>query len=280
MQLNPYIVVPLVTWLIAQWLKFSIAAFKEDINFRYLYASGGMPSVHSAVVTSLFLTALFREGSQSPLVGITAVFAAIVIYDSLGVRRSTGEQAVVLNAIVEGLESQKVSFASNVAKVREVLGHQPREVFWGIVTGAVIAFFGSLSHVSQQLSFFAVTPKGLELVAYGAVLVLALIALVTVMIRYGKRFDKAGKAAGKVLIWAALATAITGFGIVLAQYEKVSIIGSRWPVYVTYLVLIWLGYYVVRTIRQLPGEIHDATRDRKRTWLNRERAKEKKKRRR
>jgi len=50
---NPYIVVPLATWAITQVAKFAIAAIKGRIDFRYLYASGGMPSVHSAVVSSL-----------------------------------------------------------------------------------------------------------------------------------------------------------------------------------------------------------------------------------
>lgn len=91
MAYNPYIIVPFATWAVAQISKFAIAAFRGRIDFRYLYASGGMPSVHSAVVCSLAMTALLVDGVGSHLFGFTAIFAAIVMYDSFGVRRSAGE---------------------------------------------------------------------------------------------------------------------------------------------------------------------------------------------
>jgi len=55
---NRYLVVPLVVWAVAQFLKFIIAAFRGRVDFRYLYGSGGMPSVHAAVVTALAITRL------------------------------------------------------------------------------------------------------------------------------------------------------------------------------------------------------------------------------
>jgi uncharacterized protein len=76
---NPYIIIPFASWAVAQIAKFAIAAFKGKIDFRYLYASGGMPSVHSAVVCSLAVTALLVDGVGSHLFGFTLIFAAVVI---------------------------------------------------------------------------------------------------------------------------------------------------------------------------------------------------------
>lgn len=278
MTVNLYIIVPLVAWFIAQWIKFSIAAFKDDINFRYLYASGGMPSVHSAVVTSMFVTTLLQQGSASPLTGITAVVAAIVIYDSLGVRRSTGEQAIVLNALVDGLEEHKITFNNNVSRVREVLGHQPKEVFWGIVLGAVVAVLGSLDKLTRQFKFLAATPKGNELYGYVALLVLALVAVVSMLVVYAKRWKKAESQSSRLLAWLTAAAIIVGLFIGLAQYENVAVVGARWVLYVVLALIALMFSYVVRAVLALPPTKDQVVAvDRKSRWLQKSKQKKRKK---
>jgi hypothetical protein len=277
MQVNPYIFIPLIAWLLAQWIKFSIQAFKGEIDFRYLYASGGMPSVHSAVVTSLFVTTWIGEGSMSPLFGITAILAAIVIYDSLGVRRSTGEQAIVLNALVDGLEEQKIAFNSNVTKVREVLGHKPKEVFWGVVLGATVAVIGNLEKLSKQFDFLAAIPKGAELYGYIAILFVALVAVVGIIVAYGKRWSKAESQSGKLVAWLSIAAILGGFFICLAAYEAVTVLGSRWPIYLLLIILAGMIYYVVKTVISLPPAKKTEVEDRKSRWLEKDRKKKRKK---
>lgn len=277
MRLNAYIVIPIVSWLLAQWIKFSIQAFKGELNFRYLYASGGMPSVHSAVVSSLFVTTWIGEGSMSPLFGITAILAAIVVYDSLGVRRSTGEQAIVLNALVDGLEEQKIAFNNNVTKVREVLGHQPKEVFWGVVLGAAVAGIGNLEKLSKQIDFFTTIPKGNELYGYIAILFITLIAVIGILLAYGKRWSKNDKGSGKLVAWLSIAAILGGFFICLAAYEAVAVLGSRWPIYLLLALLAYMIYYVVKTVRTLPPAKEVVVEDRKSRWLEKERKKKRKK---
>lgn len=277
MSVNSYIAIPVIAWLLAQWIKFSIQAFKGDINFHYLYASGGMPSVHSAVVTSLFVTTWINEGSMSPLFGIVGVVSAIVIYDSLGVRRSTGEQAIVLNALVYGLEEHKITFANNVTKVREVLGHKPREVFWGVVLGAIVAILGNLEKLDKQISFFTAIPKHNELYGYIAVLGLALIGVVYILIKYAKRWSKAESQSGKLLAWLTIATILGGFFIALAAYEAVAVLGSRWPIYALLGLLAFMIYYVVKTVRSLPPAGKVVIEDRKTHWLEKDKQKKRKK---
>lgn len=277
MQVNPYIFIPLVAWLLAQWIKFSIQAFKGEIDFRYLYASGGMPSVHSAVVTSLFVTIWIGEGNMSPLFGITAILAAIVIYDSLGVRRSTGEQAIVLNALVDGLEEQKIAFNSNVTKVREVLGHKPKEVFWGVVLGVLVAILGSLEKLSKQFDFLATIPKGTELYGYVAILFVALVIVVSMLLAYGKRWSGSEHQTGKLVAWLSIAAILGGFFILLAAHEAVAVLGSRWPIYLLFILLAGMIYYIVKTVHNLPSAQKVEVDNRKSRWLEKEKKKKRKK---
>jgi len=277
MQVNPYIFIPIVAWLLAQWIKFSIQAFKGEINFRYLYASGGMPSVHSAVVTSLFVTTWIGQGSMSPLFGVTAILAAIVIYDSLGVRRSTGEQAIVLNALVDGLEEQKIAFNNNVTKVREVLGHQPAEVFWGVVLGALVAVIGNLESLKEQFSFLAAIPKGNELYAYMAVLFVALVAVVGMLMIYGKRWAKPESQSVKLVAWLSIAAVLGGLFMTLAAYEAVAVLGSRWALYLLFLILGYMIYYVAKSLKSLPVIAKMSVEDSKTRWLEKSKKKRRKK---
>ncbi len=277
MDFNPYIAIPLVAWFLAQWIKFSLAAFKDDFNFRYLYASGGMPSVHSAVVTSLFVTTWILQGSKSPLAGITAILAAIVIYDSLGVRRSTGEQAIVLNALVDGLEEHKITFNNNVTKVREVLGHKPKEVFWGMVLGGLVAAVANLEKLDKQIDFLAAIPKGNELYGYVAVLGLLFVGVSAIIVAYRKRWTKTEGQTGKLLAWLTIAAILGGFFILLAAYEAVAVLGSRWPIYVLFALLAGMIFYMVRSLRQLPAVSKNDTADSKARWLEKSKKKKRKK---
>ena len=277
MEVNPYIFVPVIAWLLAQWIKFSIQAFKGEINFRYLYASGGMPSVHSAVVTALFVTTWLGQGSMSPLFGITAILAGIVIYDSLGVRRSTGEQAIVLNALVDGLEEQIIAFNNNVTKVREVLGHKPKEVFWGVALGAIVAVLGNFEKLDKQASFLTAIPKGTELYSYIAVLMLVLVFVAGVLLKYGKRWAAAKNQSGKLVAWLTVIAVVGGLFIALAAYEAVAVLGSRWPMYALFVLLAYMIYYIVRTVATLPPAEQLVVNDRKTRWLEKSKKKKRKK---
>lgn len=123
-------VVALVAWLLAHVIKFCLEAFRGNVNFRSLYKSGGMPSGHASTVTAVAVAALMLEGLQSPVFGLAAVLAAIVIYDTLGVRRSSGEQSLAINKMIKK--------AGDTQSVKEVLGHSPKEVLVGMVLGALV----------------------------------------------------------------------------------------------------------------------------------------------
>lgn len=274
---NPYIYIPLLAWIVAQWIKFTIAAFKGDINLQYLYVSGGMPSAHSAVVCSLFVTTWLLAGSMSPLVGITGIIAAIVMYDSLGVRRSTGEQAIVLNELVENLEDNNIRFATPVGKVRQVLGHQPGEVFWGALLGVVIAVVAGSSHLAKQAKWLTAVPTQAEQLGHVLALVAVLIGLSGIVIATRKRWKKAASQSGHLLLWLAIATTLAGLFIGLAEYEAISVIGARWVMYVVYAVLALMIWQIMKQLKQLPSPTVKTDQDtgRKDRWLKKQKTKKK-----
>lgn len=129
--LSPYIVAGVAAWTLAQGIKILLARLKKTGSWRNLYLSGGMPSAHSATVTAVLLVVGVTDGVQSALFGITLLFSAIVIYDAVKLRRSSGEQG---NAIVALIKEQK----SKVSLPRVALGHTPLEVLVGILLGIIV----------------------------------------------------------------------------------------------------------------------------------------------
>ena len=68
-------------------------------------------------------------------------FAFIVMYDAMGVRRETGEQAKVLNEIVsQWFEmGNKLQTMDPMEQFKEFVGHTPLQVLIGAILGSGIA---------------------------------------------------------------------------------------------------------------------------------------------
>ncbi|KQC13911.1 MAG: hypothetical protein APR63_06940 [Desulfuromonas sp. SDB] len=110
--------------------------FSLGKNLQRITEPGGMPSSHSASVTTLFLLTGFWFGFKSPFFGIALFFGLIVIYDAAGVRRAVGKQATLLNIIIEEFE---ITGHPKSGRFRELIGHTPFEVFVGAIIGALLA---------------------------------------------------------------------------------------------------------------------------------------------
>ena len=95
---NYILSVALTSWLVAQVLKTIINFIMiGKFDIERMWGAGGMPSAHSATVCSMTIACGRYVGVHSPTFAIALVLAAIVMYDAMGVRRETGEQAKVLN---------------------------------------------------------------------------------------------------------------------------------------------------------------------------------------
>lgn len=139
MQEYKYIVVPFALWFFIQLFKviYDLVTTKK-FNFKRIMGAGGMPSSHSAVVTSLATMIGKNYGINSPIFALSLIFAFVVMYDATGVRRAAGKQAKLLNKLIEtpGLTTLQVS-----EKLVEVLGHTPLQVFVGAFIGIVVGLF-------------------------------------------------------------------------------------------------------------------------------------------
>ncbi|MBR3791750.1 MAG: divergent PAP2 family protein [Clostridia bacterium] len=135
---NSVIFTAILGWFIAQSLKVILVFLKhKKLDFRRFIGSGGMPSSHSSTVMALSTAIGLTEGFLSNMYAVSLVLALIVMYDAAGVRRAAGQQARILNKIVE--EWGKSSFSDTEKKLKELLGHTPVEVLSGAVLGILIA---------------------------------------------------------------------------------------------------------------------------------------------
>ena len=131
--LSPYIIAGLLGWLVAQVSKYVVASVKTRslASLRQLYFSGNMPSAHSATVVALLTVIGFKDGVSSGLFGLAAIFTAVVLYDAVMVRRSSGEQGESLTHLIKEQNS-------SVRLPRVAKGHTPLEVVVGSVVGLVV----------------------------------------------------------------------------------------------------------------------------------------------
>ena len=135
---SPYLVSIIAAWVVAQLLKVVIKLVTSGkLKADLLYSSGGMPSSHSASVVALATVIYCVEGGDSAIFGLSVLFAAIVMYDAVMVRRSSGEQGVAIKSLIK---EQK----SNMKLGRIAKGNTPIEVLAGAILGlfmGILVFF-------------------------------------------------------------------------------------------------------------------------------------------
>lgn len=108
----------------------------KRVDFRIFVSTGGMPSAHSSLVSGLAASVGLQSGFGSPVFAVAAIFASVVMFDAQSVRRAAGEQAQVLNQIVDELFSKHTL---SEKKLVELLGHTRLEVLFGMLTGIGVA---------------------------------------------------------------------------------------------------------------------------------------------
>ena len=132
-----YIIAALGGGAIAQILKVIISySRKNRLRWRDFITSGGMPSSHTALITSVALVIGLNQGFDSALFGLAATLWAIVVYDSIGVRRATGENSRILQNI-----SRQLKLGNQRTALFLALGHTPYQVLSGFVLGLSWGFF-------------------------------------------------------------------------------------------------------------------------------------------
>jgi putative membrane protein len=133
---NKVLMIPLMVLLITQVFKTIYFSIKnKKIDLFTLITTGGLPSSHSALVSSLSTVVAKVNGITSTEFAITVILAMIVMYDASGIRKAAGEHAKILN---EMLEEKEYYNSKEYKKLKELLGHTKLEVFIGFLTGIIL----------------------------------------------------------------------------------------------------------------------------------------------
>src|SRR5262245_12629066 len=122
-----YVVAPFMGWFIAGGLKFTINCLRSGRLVWDQIGLGGLPSNHTAVVSSTAVLIGLREGVNTALFAIAMTLAIIVVFDALNLRREVGAHAAALNEILRG-DATRPAF-------REHVGHRQVEVLMGFLVG-------------------------------------------------------------------------------------------------------------------------------------------------
>lgn len=127
-----YLIAPAMGSIIAQLIKFVLELRKDGVNLSDAIASGGMPSSHTAGMAALTSVIGVEQGADSAIFGLAFAMLVVIIYDSIGVRRTTGENALMLKEVAKDIKFKPRQ------KVHIARGHNPLEVFWGLLLGTLV----------------------------------------------------------------------------------------------------------------------------------------------
>src|SRR5690606_37211055 len=109
-------------WLACGITKFIINCMKEKRLAFDLIGYGGMPSNHSAIVSSMASLIAFKEGIDTAAFGVALTLTFIVILDANSLRKQIGKHAQAINQF-ENYQGKKL---------RERVGHSKLEIIIGI----------------------------------------------------------------------------------------------------------------------------------------------------
>lgn len=125
-----YVITPFAAWFVAGVLKFLVNSIRAKQLAFGLIGYGGLPSNHSAIVSSTAALIALKEGISHPAFGVALALAFIVMLDANSLRRQIGKHASVINRLVSG---------SSHELLRERIGHTRIEIGAGILVGVGVA---------------------------------------------------------------------------------------------------------------------------------------------
>jgi hypothetical protein len=126
-----YALTPFLAWLVAGVLKFAINSIKAKQLAFGLIGYGGLPSNHSAIVSSMVALIAMKEGIGHPAFGVAITLAFIVMLDASSLRRQVGKHASAINTLAATSHAHQ--------PLRERMGHTPVEIAAGVLVGVVVA---------------------------------------------------------------------------------------------------------------------------------------------
>lgn len=139
---NHVLIVPIIAWALSQIFKtFTYLIVEKKLDMKRIVSDGGMPSAHSATVTSLMVMCGWIAGFDSALFAVSVIFAIVVMRDAVGVRREAGKQAASIKELAATVNR---AFLNKSAEIRTenlkvLVGHTPLQVIFGSLLGLIIS---------------------------------------------------------------------------------------------------------------------------------------------
>jgi uncharacterized protein len=134
---NKVLVAVMIGWLLAQVLKIPTEYLRSRRwLWAMIFAAGGMPSSHTALMVSGTLAVGLYHGFDNPLFAIAVGATMIIAHDAAGVRRQAGKHAERINLLFDELLHGHLWSED---ELKEVIGHTPLEVVGGIILGLLVA---------------------------------------------------------------------------------------------------------------------------------------------
>ena len=125
-----YILLPFVAWVVSGSLKFLINSIRAG-GFgegKKLIGYGGLPSTHTAIISSAVFFYGFSEGFYNPTFTIGLTVMLLFIMDAHNLRIKVGQHAEVLNKLQSEI------------KLRERMGHTWLEISCGLILGMILGY--------------------------------------------------------------------------------------------------------------------------------------------
>lgn len=139
-----YLICPFTAWLFAGALKFIINSLRAKTFAFHLIGYGGLPSNHSAIVSSMVALIALKEGLHHPAFGVAITLAFIVMVDASSLRKQVGKHAALLNQLTKA--------TAHKANLRERIGHTFIEIISGVLVGIATALV--LYYFQDTLALF------------------------------------------------------------------------------------------------------------------------------
>ena len=132
------VIIPLLVLLLVRIVKFIIFYFRHNRDFKYTLEHGmtygHMPSVHSALMTSLVTSVGHFEGWDSGAFAVSLVMTILIIDDATRLRVYMGEHSRYINMVVNKIGAAETDYP----RLKERMGHKPMEALAGGVLGLVL----------------------------------------------------------------------------------------------------------------------------------------------
>lgn len=135
---TPYnvFIVPIVVLGITRIIKFVVFYFRHNRDLAYTrkhaMSYGHMPSVHTALMTSMLTSVGHYEGVASGAFAVAIIMAIIVVDDATRLRVYMGTHSEYINMLRDKVGAD----AEKYPDLKERMGHRNSEV----IAGAIIGF--------------------------------------------------------------------------------------------------------------------------------------------